>query len=113
VIKGSRPADGYVRIRREDLGVFRRTAHGHLVATEASSVPPGTAARLAAQVRDALFGRPLDAEAIGSERLSVFKALPILSSDALSSVAHGPEAALSSSTAACGRSGCTTTGPSG
>jgi len=44
--------------------------------------------------RDLLVGRPLDSEAIGTERLSVAKALPILSSDALSSVAYGPEAAL-------------------
>jgi amino acid transporter len=94
VVKGGRPGDGYIRVRREDLGVFRRTAQGHLVATEEASTPPGTVARLAVQVRDVLFGRPLDSEAIGSERLSIFKALPILSSDALSSVAYGPEAAL-------------------
>jgi amino acid transporter len=89
-----RPGDAYVRIRREDLGVFRRTAQGHLVATEEASTPPGPVARATARVRDVLIGRPLDSEAIGSERLSVFKALPILSSDALSSVAYGPEAAL-------------------
>lgn len=93
-VPGKRPGDGYVRIRREDLGFFRRTARGHLVATEAASTGPGAAARAVARVRDALIGRPLDSEAIGSERLSIFKALPILSSDALSSVAYGPEAAL-------------------
>jgi len=94
VVRGRRPGDDYVRIRREDLGGFRRTRRGHLVATEAASTSPGPAARLAARVRDVLIGRPLDSEAIESERLSVFKALPILSSDALSSVAYGPEAAL-------------------
>ncbi|TMC09104.1 MAG: APC family permease [Chloroflexi bacterium] len=94
LVRGSRRGDDYVRIRREDLGVFRRTGRGYLVATEEASQPAGTAARLAVQVRDALLGRPLDSEAIESERLSVLKALPILSSDALSSVAYGPEAAL-------------------
>jgi amino acid transporter len=82
-----------VRIRREDLGVFRRTAHGHLVATEAASETPG-AGRWYRRVREALLGRSLDSEAIETERLSVLRALPILSSDALSSVAYGPEAAL-------------------
>jgi amino acid transporter len=93
-VPGKRPGDGYVRIRREDLGVFRRTAQGHLVATPEASAPPGPFAGATARVRDVLIGRPLDSEAIGTERLSVFKALPILSSDALSSVAYGPEAAL-------------------
>jgi amino acid transporter len=94
VVKGKRPGDDYVRIRREDLGFFRRRTGGHLVATEAASTTPGAATRLAARVRDVLIGRPLESEAIGTERLTVFKALPILSSDALSSVAYGPEAAL-------------------
>src|SRR5215471_20875735 len=92
-VKGKRPGDDYIRIRREDLGVFQRR-HGHLVATEAASTSQGPVAHAIARVRDVLIGRPLDSEAIESERLSVFKALPILSSDALSSVAYGPEAAL-------------------
>jgi len=92
-VRGKRPGDDYIRIRREDLGLFTRR-RGHLVATEAASTPPGPGARAIARVRDVLIGRPLDSEKIGSERLSVFKALPILSSDALSSVAYGPEAAL-------------------
>src|SRR5215471_18692225 len=92
-VKGKRPGDDYIRIRREDLGVFQRR-HGHLVATEAASTSQGPVAHAIARVRDVLIGRPLDSEAIGTERLSVFKALPILSSDALSSVAYGPEAAL-------------------
>jgi len=41
-----------------------------------------------------LFGPPLDASAIASERMRKLVALPVLSADALSSVAYGPEAML-------------------
>lgn len=41
-----------------------------------------------------LFGRPLKTSALASERLSVFRAISILSSDALSSVAYGTEEIL-------------------
>ncbi len=94
VVPGARPGDGYIRLRRESLGGFHRTRHGRLVATEAAGEPAGAVARRVQRLRNLLVGRPLDSEAIETERLSVFKALPILSSDALSSVAYGPEAAL-------------------
>ena len=41
-----------------------------------------------------LFGPPLAASAVTHERMPKFVALAILSSDALSSVAYGPEAML-------------------
>lgn len=41
-----------------------------------------------------LFGKPLASEAQAEQRLNKFKALPILSSDALSSVAYGTEEIL-------------------
>jgi len=94
IVRGDKPGDAYLRIRRENLGAFRRTGRGYLVATPAASAPQSAVAKGARQARDLLIGRPLESEAIESERLSVFKALPILSSDALSSVAYGPEAAL-------------------
>lgn len=47
-----------------------------------------------AGVRGVLFGQPLASEADITERLSKWKALPVFSSDAMSSVAYGPEAAM-------------------
>lgn len=94
VVRGDKPGDAYLRIRRENLGAFRRTGRGYLVATPAASLPQSAFGQWVREARDLLIGRPLESEAIESERLSVFKALPILSSDALSSVAYGPEAAL-------------------
>lgn len=41
-----------------------------------------------------LIGRPLKSEELAEEKLSKFKALAILSSDALSSVAYGTEQIL-------------------
>ncbi len=94
-VRGRRPGDVYVRIRREDLGrAFKRGAHGHLVATEETERATGPVGLALSRWRNFLLGRPLDSEALGSERLPIFKALPILSSDALSSVAYGPEAGL-------------------
>jgi amino acid transporter len=94
VVRPSKPGNAYVRVRREDLGAFKRTRRGVLVATEEASAPASRLGQLVSRARDLVIGRPLESEAIGSERLSVVKALPILSSDALSSVAYGPEAAL-------------------
>lgn len=42
----------------------------------------------------ALIGKPLKSSALGEQRLGILKALAILSSDALSSVAYGPEQIL-------------------
>ncbi|MFL6558189.1 MAG: amino acid permease, partial [Bacillus sp. (in: firmicutes)] len=41
-----------------------------------------------------LIGRPLKSAALGEQKLNIFKALAILSSDALSSVAYGTEQIL-------------------
>ncbi|RJS59848.1 APC family permease [Bacillus sp. PK3_68] len=45
-------------------------------------------------MKKALIGKPLKTSALGEQRLSKLKALAILSSDALSSVAYGPEQIL-------------------
>ncbi len=94
VVRGGKAGDVYLRIRRENLGYFRRTGRGRFEAEGEAADPQADQGRWVRQARDLLFGRPLRSEAIESERMSVFKALPILSSDALSSVAYGPEAAL-------------------
>lgn len=103
-VRRQRPGDVYVRIRREDLGrafqrddvgtAFRRRGRGHLLATEETEQATGRVGVTLSRWRNFLLGRPLNTEALGSERLAIAKALPILSSDALSSVAYGPEAGL-------------------
>lgn len=45
-------------------------------------------------MKKALIGKPLKTSALGEQRISKLKALAILSSDALSSVAYGPEQIL-------------------
>ena len=92
---GSLPGNRYVVIRREDLGSFRRGAHGSLVATEKADEPTSGLPRLSFLLKRAVIGRRLPTTAMDSERLPVWKALPTLASDALSSVAYGPEAGLS------------------
>ena len=42
-----------------------------------------------------VFGPPLDVSAIAVDRMCKLVALPVLSADALSSVAYGPQAMLS------------------
>ncbi|MHB1893876.1 MAG: APC family permease [Candidatus Dormibacteria bacterium] len=93
--QGSLPGNRYVVIRREDLGSFRRGAHGVLVATERADEPTGGMARASFLLKRMVVGRRLPSSAAESEQLPVRRALPTLASDALSSVAYGPEAGLS------------------
>lgn len=67
---------------------------GELIATEEALEPPTRAGRLLHACRRAALGAPLRTAAVTSERMRKLVALPILSSDALSSVAYGPEAML-------------------
>jgi amino acid transporter len=86
---------GYLRIRRQDLGELRQAGTGHLVAAESAGEARRGPRAMARRLRIFLTGRTLDTEALETERLSILRALPILSSDALSSVAYGPEVGLS------------------
>lgn len=92
-VRGEHLGQRNYRIKRSDLPGFQRVGR-RLVATEATSRPEGRGGRLLDLGKHLLLGRPLDSEKLGAERLSVLKALPILSSDPLSSVAYGPEAGL-------------------
>jgi amino acid transporter len=60
----------------------------------ADAVPASGALRLGHDLRRALLGPPLRSTAIARERMRKLVALPVLSADALSSVAYGPEAML-------------------
>lgn len=63
-------------------------------ATREAEVAPSPGARAGSQLRRVLLGPPLRSTAIARERMSRLVALPVLSADALSSVAYGPEAML-------------------
>jgi amino acid transporter len=94
VVPGIKPGDRRVRVERPNARYFRYEAPGWLsarLAVEEASTPIG---RAGARTRRVLFGRPLMSEAELTERLPKWKALPIFSSDAMSSVAYGPEAAM-------------------
>jgi amino acid transporter len=69
--------------------------HGlELQATNEAEESPSLAGRVGHDVRRVLLGPPLSATAIATERMRKLVALPVLSADALSSVAYGPEAML-------------------
>ncbi|WP_435854441.1 APC family permease [Streptomyces subrutilus] len=56
--------------------------------------PSGPVRRAGARTRRLLLGEALKSSAVASERMRKLVALPVLSADALSSVAYGPEAML-------------------
>lgn len=60
----------------------------------ASEDPASPALRVGHDARRVLLGPPLRSSAIARERMRKLVALPVLSADALSSVAYGPEAML-------------------
>jgi amino acid transporter len=93
--------------RYPDLADFRPTRFGRFVpvagvggqlpaveATIEAEEPPSLPGRIGFWLRRVLLGPPLDASAIAVERMRKLVALPVLSADALSSVAYGPEAML-------------------
>jgi len=90
--QGQLPGNRYVAVERMDE--FRRSRQGMLVATSQADVPQSGPAKFQYLVKRVVLGPRLPTSAMESERLPIFKALPILASDALSSVAYGPEAGL-------------------
>ena len=68
--------------------------HPAVEATRAAEVPASPRGRVDHDLRRALLGPPLRSSAIARERMRKLVALPVLSADALSSVAYGPEAML-------------------
>jgi hypothetical protein len=65
-----------------------------LEAEQAWTLPRSVAGRAAARARRLLLGAPLKSTAVAREHMRKLVALPVLSADALSSVAYGPEAML-------------------
>ena len=91
---GRKSGDRRVPIERPNARYFRSDAAGVFTAKLAADEPASPFGRTLGRLRHALLGRPLSSEADLSERLPKWKALPVFSSDALSSVAYGPEAAM-------------------
>lgn len=73
---------------------FRRIRRGVLEATKAAEIPEGWLSRSIYWTKQALIGVPLATARAEHERLTKFKALAVLSSDAISSVALASEAIL-------------------
>ncbi len=85
---------GVVRLARKAGTNLEAREAGLLRATRYSQRPEEGAGRLAAMARNLLLGAPLASSRMLTERLSKFKALAVLSSDALSSVAYATEQTL-------------------
>lgn len=91
--KGSHPGDRYVRYDR-NVGPFKRKGGGILSASLAAESPRGRWGRLFGKIKRAMIGLPISTEHAIHERLTNVKALAVLSSDALSSVAYATEEIL-------------------
>lgn len=89
-----RPGGRYVRVFRPRKEGFERVAPGWLQATRRTTEPTTSYAHFTRWLRTALFGPPLATTQLINERLTKLKALAVLSSDALSSVAYATEQIL-------------------
>jgi amino acid transporter len=93
-LPGSTPGNVRIRVTLPRHQPFHRLKEGMLEATEAAEVPAGTLAHAFYWLKRGLIGIPIATMQNEGERLSKFKALAILSSDAISSVAFATEAIL-------------------
>src|SRR5260370_387461 len=94
VRQGSRPGDVRVRWVRPTHEAFRRRSAGVLEATTEAEAPRTTLGRVTTTIKRLLIGAPIATARAEHERLSKFKALAVLSSDAISSSAYATEAIL-------------------
>src|SRR5438552_440360 len=91
LVKGSHPGDRYIRY--DTAGPFRRRGSVLQASTEADQARSGFG-KAFNQVKRTLIGRPISTERSIHERLTKAKALAVLSSDPLSSVAYATEEIL-------------------
>jgi len=92
--QGSRPGAGYIRRVRDRKAEFRYLGEGLLEATPEALAARSGFGKLNAAVKRVLIGPPLASSQAIHERLTKIKALAVLSSDALSSVAYATEETL-------------------
>ncbi len=93
-LQGRKIGDRRVRVERPHSPYFRYTGPGMLQAKEAASAPKRGFGAAWEPVRKMLFGRRLSNEEEVGERLAKKLALPIFSSDAISSSAYATEEIL-------------------
>jgi amino acid transporter len=93
-LSGRKPGDRRVRVDRPHAAYFRYTGPNQLVAKPEASVPRTGFGRSLRRAKAWLIGRPLASEEEIGERLSKRLALPIFSSDAISSSAYATEEIL-------------------
>ncbi|HEY5473941.1 MAG TPA: hypothetical protein VIK32_12205, partial [Candidatus Limnocylindrales bacterium] len=93
-LKGRKLGDRRVVVNRPHSAFFRYAGPGVMVAKAAASAPTTALGRRAARVRAFIFGKPLTSASEIGERLSKKLALPIFSSDAISSSAYATDEIL-------------------
>lgn len=89
-----RPGEKYVRVFRPQSEGFEQVAPGWLEATARASRADSRLAQAGLRLRTLLVGQPIASQRMVHERLTKIKALAVLSSDALSSVAYATEQIL-------------------
>ncbi len=92
VQRGRHPGDRYVRVKHDPK--FQAAGPGFLTVTAAAEQPAGGFTGWVNRAKKILLGPPLSTAQAAHERLTKTKALAVLSSDALSSVAYAPEEIL-------------------
>lgn len=93
-LQGRKVGDRRVRVERPHSPYFRYSGPGMLTAKAAASLAPAASRGRGQTVRRFLFGRRLSNEEDAFERLPKKLALPIFSSDAISSSAYATEEIL-------------------
>lgn len=96
VVRGSRPGSRYVRLHVHVPVESAFQSHGAdtVEATEYAIQPRSLAGQVTERVKRVVIGQRLPNAAAMQERLTKVKALAVLSSDAISSVAYATEASL-------------------
>src|SRR6266571_7852260 len=84
-LRGSALGNVRIRVTLPRHQPFHRVKEGMLEATEAAEVPEGSLAHALYWLKRAMIGIPMASMQEEGERLSKFKALALLSSDAISS----------------------------
>src|SRR6266581_867179 len=89
VHQGAHPGDQFVRLARHRA--FRKLGAGRYEIRASGVAKPGGLTGIYSRIKRLIIGEPLATAAAGHERLTKLKALAVLSSDALSSVAYATE----------------------
>jgi amino acid transporter len=92
--RGAVPGERYVKFVRGRTRGFEQLEPGWLQATRRATTPAGRVGRARSLLRSTLIGKPMATRDFAHERLSKIKALAVLSSDPLSSVAYATEQTL-------------------